>query len=233
MVVPDGEHRKAGVHGPEARIGAVELVLAAVVVEALGQADLVRAHPAGLAALGVVGLGVDVVPEVDHEVEVLLGHQRVGVVEAEGEVLAGEEGEAHRLARVRREGRAKAPDGARVVARGEAVEVLLVGVEAAHARLHRVVNGARGGHELARDHPAKPAVGGHLELDAPAAPDAGHTRPESDGAGRRVPGGDAFREAPAAQRRRAALALKTFREGLGGKDRSGGERTGSRHESAA
>ena len=74
----------------------------------------------------VVVLGVDVVAEADHEVEVLLRQQRVGVEIAEREVLAGEEGEANRLVRVGRERGPEAPDRALLVARREAVVVLLV-----------------------------------------------------------------------------------------------------------
>jgi hypothetical protein len=143
----------------------------------------IRAHRARAALLG---LGVDVVAEADDEVEVVVGHDLVGVVEAVREVLAGPEREAHGLARVLGQGRPEAADGAVGRARGEAVEVLLVRAQPADARLQRVPAVARGRHAAAGDDAAEVHVARDLELRADAARDVVQARPQRDPARRRL-----------------------------------------------
>ena len=193
-------------HPAQRRLGAVEGVLGPVLVECLREADRVFANAGEGVAGPVVGLGVDVVAEVDHEVHVLLDQEVVGVEVAEGVVLAGEEGEADRLARIGRQRGAEAADRALLAASGEAVPVLLVGIQARDPRLDGVPDVVRGLDQVARHDLAKAAVARHLDLHGAAALHVVHPRPQRDGVGRGIAGDHALGEAPAAQ---AGLALGT------------------------
>jgi hypothetical protein len=182
---------------------AVEGVLRAIVLERRRRerdpgrvaraADRVLAHGRA-AGERVVGLGVDVVAEADDEVEVLVGHRLVRVVEAVREVLAREERELELLPRVGRWRGAEAPDRALAAARLEAVVVLLVRPEARDARLDAPARSRAGRDRLARHDVAEPAVARNLEPDAAAALRLGDARPQRDRARRRVAGGHAFGE---------------------------------------
>src|SRR4051794_26126978 len=226
--VPQHHGREARMDAPQRWVGAVEPVLRAVVVERdrgtlAGRADAARAIGTDCARPGLLGLRVDVVAEAQHEVEVVVGHDVVGVVEAVREVLAGPEREAHRLAGVGRQRGAEAADGAVGRAGGEAVEVLLVGAQASDARLQRVAAGARRGGALGGEGGGELAVGGDLEVGADAAVDVGQARPQRDAAGRRLARHDALGEPPAAgERRRPALAERLGREDGGGGGGAGG-----------
>ena len=195
-------------------------------------ADLVVAD-AGAALDRVIGLGVDVVPEADDEVVVAVGHDVERVVVAVRVVLAGEERELHRRLGVGRQRGPEAADGAVGALGGEAVVVLLVGLEPGHARLDRVVGGGAGLDVLARDDVAEGLVGRDLQLDraGPAATGGVKARPQADALGRRVPGDDAVREA-------AALERAGLRRGQRRRERrrdqdDGGGATGARDELTA
>ena len=208
VVVPDRDHRELGVHPAQRRLGAVQRVLGPVLVERLRVPDGVLADSGEGVAGPVVGLGVDVVAQVDDEVHILVGEQVVGVEVAERVVLAGEEGEAHRLARIGRQRGAEAADLALLAPGGEAVPVLLVRVEAGDASLYRIGHPRRRPDEVARHDLAKATVAGHLELHRARALHVGHARPQGDRVGRRVARDHALCEAPAAQARLAARASR-------------------------
>ncbi len=85
VVVPVVNHGVRRLHLPQVLVGAVELVLVAVLLERAGLHDRVDAYGEAVAAVArerVLLVRVDVVAEVDHEVDVLLGQRRVGVVVA-------------------------------------------------------------------------------------------------------------------------------------------------------
>ena len=211
VVVPDHDQRVARVHPTQVRVAADERVLRAVLVERLGDPDRIGPDPATLVAGRVVGLGVDVIAEADHEVHVLLGHERVRVVEAEGVLLAREEREPHGLPGIAWQRGAEAAHLAIRAARGEAVPVLLVRAQAADASLHTVRRAARRGDELSRHHPAKAAVAGHLELDRAATLDVGKPRPQRDSVGPWISGHDSLGEPAAAQARATGAGCEGLR----------------------
>src|SRR4051812_34529587 len=224
VVVPQHHGREARMDAPQRRVGAVEPVLRAVVVERdrgtlAGRADAAGAVGTDRARPGLLRLRVDVVAEAEHEVQVVVGHDVVGVVEAVREVLAGPEREAHGLLRVGRERGAEAADRPVRRARREAVEVLLVRAEARDARLQRMPAVAGRDDALRRDDPAEVAVARDLEVRADAPVDVVQARPQRDARGRRLARHDALGEPPAAGERRATAPA----ERLGREDgRSGG-----------
>ena len=224
-------------------VAAIQRVLVPVVLERdalahdvrvarVGRADPVVAHARAVGER-VVALVVDVVADVDDEVDVLARHQGVGVVVAVGEVLAGEVGELDRLVGVGRQRRREAPDRAVLGARREAVEVALVGAQAADPRLDRVVEATVGAHEGPGHDVAEVRLARHLELDLAGAADAVHARPQRDAAGSRIAGDHAVGEGATVQQRRAARAGDTGRQRLRRRDGGGGERSGAGDESTA
>src|SRR3954469_21338316 len=212
VVVPDRDDRELRVQAAQRRVRAVARVLVAVAGERAG--DLVVAH-AGPVLLGVVGLGIDVVAEVDHEVEVLARHQLVGVVEAVRVVGAGEERELDRLLGVRRQRRLEARHRRVLVTCLEAVVVALVRLEAGQPRLHRMIARAARRDRLARHHLAEGRVVRPLELDRAGAADVVEQRQQRDPVRRRVAGQHPLRERAAAQQLRRSPARRGERGELG------------------
>jgi hypothetical protein len=199
VVVPQRDERVARVQLAQRRVGAVQRVLGAVVGERLGRAAFVVAHRRPVRAR-VLDVGVDVVAEADDEVEVVLArHHLVGVVEAVRVVGARVEREAHGLARVIRHRGLEAPDRTVLVARLEAVVVVLAGLQAAHARLDRVVAAGVRADRAACDDVLEVLVARHLEPDAAGALDVVDDRRQRDPLRRRVAAQDALRELAAAQ----------------------------------
>ena len=191
VVVPDVDHREAGMDAAagSGRSGRRRTWPGTGPASRPCPTGSSRTPPSG--PHGVVVLGVDVVAEADHEVEVLLRHERVRVEVPEREVLAGEEGEAHRLVRVGRERGAEAADGAlprRGSRSGSSSPRRAAGRPRAPSRSGRssvVRLDEVAGHDL-----AEAAVAGHLELDGAGALGVGHPRPERDrsaGRGRPTP----------------------------------------------
>ena len=245
VVVPEGDHGKLLVHLPEVRVGAVQLVLVAVVLErhrrpvdatgiAAGRdaADVVVAH-AGPVRLGVVGLVVDVVAEVDDEVHVEAGQHLVRVVVAVREVLAGEEREGHRLLRVGGQGGAEAAHDGVLRLRREAVEVLLVGLEAGDLRLDRAVHRLARADTLGRHELLEVLVGGHLEGDGRLLVKVVQARPQRDPAGGRVARDDAVGEGAPADERGGLRGGQPRGESPRGDDDGEGAGSGGRDELAA
>ena len=111
VVVPDRHVRDGGVERAQVGVALVLAVLAAVLGQRLDIAVFVRAERV-LAGAVVEVLLVDVVAEAEPEVDVLGGDRAVGVEVAGLPVLAREDGDPHRLARVRRHAGREPPDRA-------------------------------------------------------------------------------------------------------------------------
>ena len=119
VIVPDDEERKRRVRRPQRRIAAVLRVAVAVVVERQQLAADVLPHE--VVAAGVL---VDVVAEVQHEVEIFLGHVLVRREQADLEVLARRDGEPKPIdGRLRARKRARAADGTQLAAGAELIPV--------------------------------------------------------------------------------------------------------------
>ena len=209
----------------------VDLILLAVVVQRLGVAVVARGvltH--GWLAAYVLGeaLLVDVVPEADHEVEVLLGQVAVRGVEAGDELLTREEPDPDRLTGALRP-RGAEPAGRRVLVLGlEAVEVLVAWLQPRHARLGREVELLRDDRLAVAHDVLEVLVPGHLPPDDRAVVDALDPRPQGDAAGGGLAGGHALLEAPAlGQRDAVGPGLLEVAEGGQGRARGDGHRTGA------
>ncbi|MDQ3275672.1 MAG: hypothetical protein M3Q39_11780, partial [Actinomycetota bacterium] len=181
MVVHDGHEGRGRVHGLQVGVAAIELVLGAVLGQRLHLGVAVGAG--GVAArVGplVEGALVDVVAQGDDQVEVgFLGEAGVGFVEARLVVLAGEEADAHGLARVARARGDEAPDRGVDPAGCEAVEVLLAGSQPlADAGAHHVVAHLRGAHPLGVHDVAEAGVAGDLQVQGAGALDAVDAAPQ-------------------------------------------------------
>ena len=191
VVVPGHQPRAGGVGGLQVRVGAVQRVPAAVVLEGhhLGGVGVVPhlvAAPGGL---------VDVVAHVQAQVQVAAGGVAVGREPALLPVRAGADREAQPLRRgVGPRRRAGAPHRAGEAALPEAVEVPALGLEPVDLDVQRVgLVGPRPGHARA-DHAREALVVGHLPLhgdgdrrQASARRHVGsEARPEHDVLGQRV-----------------------------------------------
>ena len=182
-------------HRAQVGVGAVELVLVAVLLQRYRFAARIGTNPVGAGL--VVGLGVDVVAEVDDEIEVILGHRGVRVVVAEGVVLAGEEGEADLLVGVGRQCGAEAANGTVLALSREAVVVLRVRLQALDLRLYREVGGRDRGDLLLRDDLAEALVGCDFERHRDLSGDVVQARPERHSSRGRVACDDALSEGAA------------------------------------
>ncbi len=181
-----------GVHRLQVGIALVQAPLLAPLVDELGDAVLVAAGGLvpDLQILVLVRL-VYVVAEADDEVDVLLlGDRALDVVEARLEVLAGVEDDLDRLVRVLRGGRPEVADRRGGVLGDEAVEVLLVGVEALDDGPGGVVAVLAGDHVALLDDVAELAVFGDEQVQLLVALGAAEAGPEGDLAGAREAGGD-------------------------------------------
>ncbi len=141
VVVPRHDEREAGVRPLQVAVGLVERVAQPELVERDGLVGVLRGQLDAADAAGrrVDAVLVRVVAEEDDEVEVLLRHVGVGVVEALLPLLARGVGEGHPVEAPVGCGRGARPGGRRgPVAGGEPVPVLAAGLEAAHVDVHRV-----------------------------------------------------------------------------------------------
>jgi hypothetical protein len=227
VVVPRHDEREAGVRPLQVAVGLVERVAQPELVERDGFVGVLRRQLDAPDAAGrrVDAVLVRVVAEEDDQVEVLLGHVGVGVVEALLALLARGVRERHPVeAVVGRGGRARPGERRGPVAGREPVPVLAAGLQAAHVDVHGVRQVGRRDGAAAPDHPAHALVAGHLpaelEVAGPAQPAVRGQRlgrqagPEHDAVGQRVAGCDPERErvrlqpgrtrAPAGQRLLAA-----------------------------
>jgi len=159
VVVPGDRERMAGVRGAQVGIGLVLRGADAVVGQARGLAGRL-VGPTDRALRGPL---VDVVAEVHHEVEVLVGHVPVGGVVARRVVLTGGEGESHPVRRPERRRRLGAAYRAGLRARLEAVEVLAPRPQALNLDMDRMGQLGPRLHRAATHYPGEALVLGHLE----------------------------------------------------------------------
>jgi hypothetical protein len=219
VIVPRDDPRVRGVGRLQIRVGLVERIAQAIVVERhrLGPAVLAHAREARRVL-------VDVVAEKDDQVEVVAEHPPVGAEVAELPVLARGEGHAQAVERrVRRRGRARPADGAHLTARAKAIPVPARGLEAVDLDVHGVRPVRRGRRRAALDDVAHALVGRDLPLDrhglARRAGAGQHRRrrdpgPQHDARGERIPGCDAERERITAEPRLPGGASQERRRDL-------------------
>jgi hypothetical protein len=228
VVVPDRHDRMRRAEGPQVAVGVVERVLGAVLGEGLHLPVAVRARGVAPDRLVVEVALVDVVAEAHRQVEVRLLRQRgMGGVVARLVVLAGEEADAHRLARVRRPAGPEPPDRPVGVPRREPVPVGLGGQQAGRDALVDGEPGRGAGQDvLAVDDAAKAGVGGHFELELRVGADPLHPRPQGDGVRPRLARRHALREGDVARGRlrprRAAQEERSAGPGGGGDEAAAG-----------
>ena len=205
VVVPDREEGMGGVHRLQVRVGLVEAVLLPVLAEQLRVPVVI--DPCGVVANAGIGVLVDVVAEAEDQVEVLLVRDRpLGVVEARVPVLARVEGDPDRLARVQRRRGLEPADRRLRVLGDEAVEVVLVGLQAVDEGAGREVTILAGGDRLLRDDVAELPVGGDNDVQLGRPLDLAETGPELDALGSGKTGGDALLEGGLLHLRNAAVA---------------------------
>ncbi len=157
VVVPSGHEGVRGVRRPQRRVALVLRVPSAVVGQGLQLPQprrlRCRVDPVGEPAAGVVL--VDVVPEVQHHVQVLFGQSDVRGPVPVLEVLAAHHAQPQPLVGP---GGLRPPHRAQVGAGAEPVEVLPAGQQPPHVHVHRVRQ-FRPGQGDARPHdPAEPLV---------------------------------------------------------------------------
>ena len=195
VVVPDRHPGMGRVQRLELLVGLVQVVLLPELGERLHVAVAVGAglvDPVGGA--GVIGVLIDVVAEADDQVEILLGHRRLGIEVAGLVVLAGEVGDLQRLLGIGRGQGAELPDLRVLVSGLEAVVVLMAGLEAGDALMDCVVLVLAGGHLGPLDDLAEAFVLGDLEGQPGDAVELGDPSPKRDRLGGREARGDAVGE---------------------------------------
>jgi len=212
VIVEHHQPREGGVRGLEVRVALVDRVAVAVGGDGrrLGAVVLPRQRRRHAVL-------VDVVAEEQHQVEVLLRHVLVGVVEAHLEVLARGERKADPLWRVLvRHERARSPDRAPFAPHLELVPVPTGRLQMVDVDVHRVGEvGIGEGHTAAHD-VAHAVVGRDVPLhrhahriDAAAAVRGERLdrqpRPQHHAVGERIARGDAERERVGRERRRHFL----------------------------
>ncbi len=205
MVVPGDDEGVRGVRGAQVGVGLVEGVPQPVVLEGHrlpGEQAGEGARGVGAGAGHVVdGVLVEVVAEVEHDVQVLVGQVPVGGPVALVVALAGDhaEGESGGPAAAGGGG-AGAAGRADVAAGAEAVVVDVAGGEVAGLDVHGVVELGVGGGPAPSDDAAEALVEGELPVDGDAFGGQsavgpvrlrGQAGPQQDGVGVRVAGGDA------------------------------------------
>ena len=199
VVVPRDDPRHQRVGGLQQRVGLVDRVPLAVLLDRLALEGLAgRARPRVRGATS--GILVDVVAEEHERVEVALLHEvAVGGVVAVLPVLAGGEREAEPLGcRAGRGERAGARRRRRETSDAEPVVVLGVGLESGDVDVHRVAERGHGGGRSGGDDVGELGVGRHLPLDVDV--DVGkriggeQAGPQHHGVGERVAGRHAERE---------------------------------------
>jgi hypothetical protein len=205
VVVPDGHERRAGVQGPQVRVGLVEAVAVPVPGQVPGLVQLVGAR----AAVAPAAL-VDVVAQADDQIELLGGHVPLDHVPAARVALAGREADADGVhLRVVARQRAGAADLAGEVPDPEAVPVGRGRVEAVDVDVHAVAVLPRRGGQAGLEQLAEALVRGqlpdHVHVIGGRGGDVGRLdhepRPQDDAVVQRVARRDAQAERRRGERR--------------------------------
>ncbi len=211
VVVPDDQPRRGGVRGLQIRVGLVLRVPLPVVGQRLGLGALMVADVAAGDGVGVLGVLVLVVAQVQHEVRAVLGQAPVRGEVAVLVLGAGDERHGERPAVRQRVRRGPGPAGRRDVrSDAEAVPVLAVVGQALDLHVDAVTPLGRGHRHARAHHAAALGVGVHLPQHGERARGhaahavlgqrlRGQAGPDDEAAGVGIARGDAERERVGAQ----------------------------------